>query len=76
MKAVIILKSGTEITVSTKDLELVKNRAGSIGKIAFDDGDRFVRYLDTSQIACVLAYPDQPPAEENKEDMNDGKKAD
>lgn len=68
MKAVIILKNGTEVNVMTESLTIQKTLTGKIKRLRYDDQAHFIRYIDAKQIACVLSYP------ENKEGTNDGKK--
>ncbi|MDD3410304.1 MAG: hypothetical protein PHY12_05805 [Eubacteriales bacterium] len=67
MKAVIILRSGAEISIVTSSMEIVRGHSGSIKRVRFDDHDQFVRYLNPDDISCVLSYPE----DEKREEMAD-----
>ena len=65
MKAVIILRNGVEINVTTSTLEIVKGRVGKVKRLRFDDQNQIVRYLHPGDIACVLSYPEDEKTEEH-----------
>lgn len=70
MKAVIILRNGTEIAIQTESLRVERTWRGKVKSVCMDNPQGFVRYMDEKEIACILSYPN------DKEDTNDGKKAD